>query len=138
VVLKKAEPQLAVPEAALFDLGEGPLLSVVRDGKIKVLHPEVGTAQGGNVAVAKTDLKEGEPVVVEGGYNVPENTLATILPDPPATPAAESKADAPAESKDPPKAESKDSPQDGSKAKDSPQGESKEPEKAKAKGGERE
>jgi membrane fusion protein (multidrug efflux system) len=92
IVLKKEEPQIAVPEAAIFDQGEGPLLAVVRDKKIKLLHPELGPSDGGNVAVAKTDLKEGEPVVVEGAYGVPDDTQATILPEPPRAPApAESK-----------------------------------------------
>lgn len=89
VVLKNEEPQIAVPEAAIFDQGEGPLLAVVRDGKIKLLHPELGATEGGNVAVAKTDLKEGEPVVIEGAYGVADDTEAKILQEPPA--AAESK-----------------------------------------------
>jgi HlyD family secretion protein len=65
---------LEVPAAAILDLGEGPVLTVVRDAKTVALHPEVGTAQGGWVAVSKTDLEEGEPVIVEGGYNLPEGT----------------------------------------------------------------
>ena len=65
---------LEVPSAAILDQGEGPVLSVVRDGKTVALHPELGTSQGGWVAISKTDLKEGEPVIVEGGYNLPEGT----------------------------------------------------------------
>ena len=65
---------LQVPSAAILDLGEGPVLSVVRDGKTVVLHPELRTSQGGWVAISGTDLKEGEPVIVEGGYNLPEGT----------------------------------------------------------------
>ncbi len=65
---------LQVPSAAVLDLGEGPILTVVRDGKTAPLHPELGIAQKGWVAIAKTDLKEGEPVIVEGGYNLPEGT----------------------------------------------------------------
>ena len=38
---------LQVPAAAILDLGEGPILSVVRDGKAVVLHPEVGNAARG-------------------------------------------------------------------------------------------
>lgn len=94
VQLKNEESQLAVPEAAIFDQGEGPTLAVVREGKLKLLHPELGTSQGGNVAVAKTDLKEGEPVVIEGAYSVPDGTEANILPEVP-------KAAAPAEAKEP-------------------------------------
>ena len=65
---------LEVPSAAILDQGEGPVLTVVRDGKTVALHPELGTSQGGWVAISKTDLKEGEPVIVEGGYNLPEGT----------------------------------------------------------------
>ncbi len=65
---------LQVPAAAILDLGEGPVLNVVRAGKTVALHPEIGTPHGGWVAVAGTDLKEGEPVIVEGGYNLPEGT----------------------------------------------------------------
>ncbi len=48
--------------------------SVVRDGKSVVLHPEVGRRTEGWTEVSGTDLKEGEPVIVEGGYNLPEET----------------------------------------------------------------
>ena len=96
VLLKTENSQIAVPEAAIFDQGAGPLLAVVRDGKIKVLHPELGASEAGNVAVAKTDLKEGEPVVVEGGYAVPDDTEATILPEAPTSAAP---APAPADAK---------------------------------------
>src|SRR5271157_3269329 len=65
---------LEVPSAAILDQGEGPVLSVVRDGKTVALRPELRTSQGGWVAISKTDLKEGEPVIVEGGYNLPEGT----------------------------------------------------------------
>ncbi len=83
IVLRTEEPQLAVPEAAIFDQGEGPLLAVVREGKIRLLHPELGASDGGNVAVNRTDLKEGEPVVVEGAYGVEDNKVeATILTEP--------------------------------------------------------
>jgi RND family efflux transporter MFP subunit len=83
IVLRTEEPQLAVPEAAIFDQGEGPLLAVVREGKIRLLHPELGASDGGNVAVTKTDLKEGEPVIVEGAYGVEDNKVeATIIAEP--------------------------------------------------------
>ena len=38
---------LQVPSQAILDLGEGPILSVVRDGKAVVLHPESGNASRG-------------------------------------------------------------------------------------------
>jgi multidrug efflux pump subunit AcrA (membrane-fusion protein) len=72
---------LQVPSAAILDLGEGPTLTVVRDGKTALLHPEVGKAGKGWTAVTGTDLKEAEPVVVEGGYNVPEGTAVVTGKD---------------------------------------------------------
>ena len=65
---------LEVPTISILDLGEGPILTVVRDGKTAFLHPEVGASQGGWVTISGTDLKEGELVIVEGGYNLPEGT----------------------------------------------------------------
>jgi RND family efflux transporter MFP subunit len=65
---------MEVPSPAILDLGEGPVMSVVREGKIAVLHPELGTTHQGWMAISGTDLKEGEQVVVEGGYNLPEGT----------------------------------------------------------------
>ena len=80
---------LQAPAAAVLDLGEGPVLSVVRDGKVVVLHPEVGVSQGGWVEVRGTDLKEGEPVIVDGGYNLPVDTHVLLAE---AKPAAEATA----------------------------------------------
>ncbi len=74
IVVEEHKDVLQVPAAAVLDLGEGPVLSVVRDGKSVVLHPEAGTPHQGWVEVAGTDLKQGEPVIVEGGYNLPEKT----------------------------------------------------------------
>ncbi len=72
------EKVLAVPAAAIDDLGEGPLLHVVRRGKAVVLHPRLGQQDGGAVEVLKTDLQPGEPVVVEGGYNLPDGTEVKV------------------------------------------------------------
>jgi HlyD family secretion protein len=72
IVVSEQKEVLQVPSAAILDLGEGPVLSVVRDGKAVVLHPEVGSSHDGWVGVSSTDLKEGEPVIVDGGYNLPE------------------------------------------------------------------
>ena len=44
-----------------------------------MLHPEVGAPHGDWVAVSGTDLKEGESVIVEGGYNLPEGTAVKGL-----------------------------------------------------------
>jgi multidrug efflux pump subunit AcrA (membrane-fusion protein) len=86
VVIDRGEKAdvLQVPVAAVLDMGEGPVLAVVRDEKSVELHPTVGTARDGWVAVSGTDLKEGEPVIVEGGYNLPEGTHVDIAKDEPA------------------------------------------------------
>ena len=74
IVVDERKGVLQVPAAAVLDLGEGPVLCVVRDGKSVVLHPEVRTPHQGWIEISGTDLKEGEPVIVEGGYNLPEKT----------------------------------------------------------------
>jgi HlyD family secretion protein len=155
VVLRTEDSLLAVPEVAIFDQGEGPLLAVVREvndreGKIKILHPELGPTDGGNVAVTKTDLKEGDLVVIEGAYNVPDDTAATILPEPPAT-SAEAAGDAKSKDTDSkaPEGKAPESKAGDSKAADAKAPDSKAPEapapaakagesKAAPKGGERE
>jgi hypothetical protein len=73
---------LTVPVAAVFDLGEGPIVCVVRDGESVQLHPRLGISHEGRVAVADTDLEDGEAVVVEGGYNVEDGTPVKIEDDP--------------------------------------------------------
>ena len=78
IKLRTDQSAITVPQLAIFDEGEGPILAVVRDGKIKQLHPELGVAEGGFVAVRKTDLHDGDMVVVEGAYNVKDGTDATI------------------------------------------------------------
>ena len=47
IIVDERKGVLQVPAAAILDLGEGPVLNVVRDGKTVVLHPEVGTPHGG-------------------------------------------------------------------------------------------
>lgn len=71
---------LQVPDVAVVDLGEGPMLNVVREGKSVTLHPQTAPAGNGWVTVTETDLKAGEPVIVEGGYNLPEGTTVHIAP----------------------------------------------------------
>jgi RND family efflux transporter MFP subunit len=79
ITVGERKDALQVPAVAILDLGEGPVLNVVRDGKSAVLHPEAGEPHGGWVPVSGTDLKEGEPVIVEGGYNLPEGTPVKVL-----------------------------------------------------------
>ncbi|HEV3163899.1 MAG TPA: efflux RND transporter periplasmic adaptor subunit [Isosphaeraceae bacterium] len=78
ITIEQHEGVLQVPAAAILDQGEGPLLNVIREGKTVVLHPEVGAARNGWVAVSGTDLKEGDAVIVEGGYNLPEGTEVKV------------------------------------------------------------
>ena len=79
ITVEETPNVLMVPAEAIFDEGEGPILNVIRGGKAAPLHPrEVGTAHEGWVAVTGTDLKEGEPVIVEGGYHLPEGTPVKV------------------------------------------------------------
>ena len=50
IIVEERKEALQVPAVAVLDLGEGPVLNVVRDGKSVPLHPEVGTPHGGWVA----------------------------------------------------------------------------------------
>ncbi len=69
---------LSVPVQAIFDLGEGPIVCVVREGKAVQLHPRLGVSHDGWVAVTDTDLADGERVIVEGGYNLDDNTPVRV------------------------------------------------------------
>jgi RND family efflux transporter MFP subunit len=81
ITVEEKKDVLQVPLNALLDLGEGPMLNVVREGKSVTLHPEVGKSHAGWVPVAGTNLKEGEPVIIEGGYNLPEGTPVAMSED---------------------------------------------------------
>jgi len=78
IVVDEHKTALQVPAVSILDLGEGPILSVVRDGKSVILHPEVGASHEGWTEVSGIDLKEGEPVIVEGGYNLPAETPVQV------------------------------------------------------------
>ncbi|MFI5453857.1 MAG: efflux RND transporter periplasmic adaptor subunit [Isosphaerales bacterium] len=102
IIVEERKAVLQVPAAAVLDLGEGPVLSIVRDGKSVVLHPEVRTSHQGRMEISGTDLKEGEPVIVEGGYNLPEKTPVKLSNE--KTEAKEeAKAEAKVEAKEEPK-----------------------------------
>ncbi len=78
-VVVREEKALAVPAEAVHDLGDGSVISVVRDGKTVVLRdPKLGSKDEHWIEVGGTDLKPGEPVVVEGGYNLPEGTEVAV------------------------------------------------------------
>ncbi len=73
-IVVREETALAVPVEAVQDAGEEPVLNVVRNEKTVVLHPKLGLKDEHWVVVSGTDLKPDEPVIVEGGYNLPEGT----------------------------------------------------------------
>ena len=81
IVVDERKDVLQVPVAAIYDLGEGPVLNVVRDCKVVALQPQVSQEHDGWVAISGTDLKAGEPVIVEGGYNLPEETPVNLAED---------------------------------------------------------
>lgn len=74
IIIGEKADALAAPVEAVDDLGAGPQLSVVRERKSAVLHPRLGMRDKHWVEIEGTDLKPGEPVIVEGGYNLPEGT----------------------------------------------------------------
>jgi RND family efflux transporter MFP subunit len=74
VTVSERSQVLAVPATSITDLGEGPLLSVVRKDLAVLAYPQVGVKDKGWVEVIGIDLKAGEPVVVEGNYNLPDDT----------------------------------------------------------------
>jgi cobalt-zinc-cadmium efflux system membrane fusion protein len=78
VAVREKTDALAVPVEAVDDLGAGPQLSVVRDAKTVVLHPRLGMRNKQWVEIQDTDLKPGEAVIVEGGYNMPEGTKVSL------------------------------------------------------------
>jgi multidrug efflux pump subunit AcrA (membrane-fusion protein) len=78
IAVREKSDVLAVPVEALDDLGAGPQISVVRDSKTVVLHPHLGMRNKQWVEIQDTDLKPGEAVIVEGGYNMPEGTKVSL------------------------------------------------------------
>lgn len=69
---------LCVPVDAVRDEGEGAVMTVVREGKAAVLHPQLGSSDGAWTAVLDTDLKPGEPVAISGAYNLPDGTPVKV------------------------------------------------------------
>jgi RND family efflux transporter MFP subunit len=87
-VVLREERVIAVPnEAVRYSSDEDAAregkadLVVVREGKAAILHPKLGLKDRGWVAVGDIDLRPGEPVVVEGGYNLPKDTKVEIERD---------------------------------------------------------
>lgn len=78
VIVEEKPNQLLVPSVAISDQGEGPVLSIIREGKSVLLHPQLGSTHDGWTAVSGVELKPGELVITEGGYNLPEGTEVEI------------------------------------------------------------
>ena len=78
VLIRERVNELAVPSSALIDLGEGPHILIVRDGKVVQLHPKSVATHGDYTIISGTDLKAGEQVVIEGGFNLPEGTPVRV------------------------------------------------------------
>ena len=82
ITVNEKEDVLAVPVAALMDVGEGSVLDVIRDGKSQRVQPKLGIRDKTWIELAGTDLKDplkaGELVIVEGGYNLPDGTPVAV------------------------------------------------------------
>lgn len=89
IEIESDSSKLCVPRDAIHDEGAGPAITVVRDGKAVVLHPQLGTMQDGWIPVDGTDLKAGEPVAVTGAYNLPDGTIVSVQTAGSSTPSAD-------------------------------------------------
>jgi len=81
IVVDAKDNVVAIPLAGLCDAGNGPVINIVREGKSTIAHPTLGIHDGSWAEILGTDsttpLKPGEPVIVEGGYNLPEGTAVS-------------------------------------------------------------
>jgi multidrug efflux pump subunit AcrA (membrane-fusion protein) len=82
ITVAEKKDVLAVPREALFDVGDGQVLNVIRDGSSVRVRPELGLRDAHWVEVLGTDLETplaaGELVIVEGTYNLPEKTKVSV------------------------------------------------------------
>jgi RND family efflux transporter MFP subunit len=82
ITVAEKKDVLAVPRAALFDVGDGQELNAIRDGSAVRVKPELGLRDAHWVEVVRTNLESplatGELVIVEGTYNLPEKTKVTV------------------------------------------------------------
>ena len=84
ITVKEKAEALVIPAVAVFDVGQGPVFNIVRDGKSVRAHPELGLRDKHWVEVTGdvSDLKPGEPIIVDGGYNLPEGNKVKSSPAP--------------------------------------------------------
>jgi membrane fusion protein (multidrug efflux system) len=82
ITVAEKKDVLVVPRAALFDVGDGPELNVIRDGISVRLRPRLGLRDARWVEIvgdgSESLLTAGEAVIVEGTYNLPEKTKVTV------------------------------------------------------------
>ena len=83
ITVREKAQALVVLAAAVDDLGRGPRLRVVRQGLSFLLRPRLGLKNKTWVEVEGTNLAPGEPVIVEGGYNLPDGTPVVGQSKPP-------------------------------------------------------
>jgi HlyD family secretion protein len=99
ITVREKQAALVAPVAALFDLEDGALLTVVRGGKSVSLRPQIGIRDKQWVEVLGTDLKAGEPVITQGGWSLADGTAVQAKEKKTEPPADE--ADAPPPAKEP-------------------------------------
>jgi RND family efflux transporter MFP subunit len=82
ITVEEVKEVLAIPTAALFDIGEGSVINIIRNGKSVRAEPKLGVQDRQWAEISGTDLKDplkaGEMVIVEGGYNLPDGTEVAI------------------------------------------------------------
>ncbi len=88
IIVHEKPDVLTIPVAALFDVGLGPMFNVVREGKSVRARPILGLRDKHWVEVISEldlsdDLKDGELIIVEGGYNLPQGNKVKTKPAPP-------------------------------------------------------
>ena len=74
ITVREKPQALVVLTAALDNRGRTPRLHVVRQGMSFSLRPRLGLRNKTWVEVEGTNLVPGEPVIIEGGYNLPDGT----------------------------------------------------------------
>lgn len=80
ITVARRDAVLAVPVEAIESRGEKSTVRVLRQKKAVVLQPKLGLSDTHWVEVTGTDLAVGEPVIVDGGYNLPDDAEVTVEP----------------------------------------------------------
>ena len=75
ITVREKQDALVVPANAVFDLEEGARAERGPRRKVGRASSPVGIRDKQWVEVEGTDLKAGEPVIVEGGWSLPDGTI---------------------------------------------------------------